>query len=100
MNLNAEKVARNGGVIPLESHSHQMRSALSACLALHNKAPAWWYGIVLGDSDDNSLASFLGMSKKELLDVLEVCGLVSWNSDRAVRVHAKCLSALNNNILI
>ena len=52
-------------------------------------APARWYGIVLGDSDDNSLVSLLVMSTKELLDVLEVCGLVSWNSDHVVKVYAR-----------
>ena len=54
-----------------------------------NQALAWWYGFVLEDSDDGSLASLLDMSLDELLNMLEICGLISRSSNGVVKVYAE-----------
>ena len=61
----------------MESLCDKMRSSLVACFAALNNKPAWWYGIVLEDSDEDSLAVLLGMNTKMLLKVLQVCGLIT-----------------------
>ena len=44
---------------------------------INNEIPYWHYGIMLVDLSASSLASLLGLSLDEQVNILEVCGLIN-----------------------
>ena len=57
-----------------------LRSTLKKLLnTINNEIPYWHYGILLADSSTSSLASVLGLHLDELVNILQVCGLVKIN---------------------
>ena len=46
---------------------------------INNENSHWYYGILLEDSSTSSLASLLGLSRNELVNILEICGLLNKN---------------------
>ena len=57
-----------------------LRCTLKSSLhTINNEIPHWYYGILLEDSGTSSLASLLGLSLDELVNILEICGLLNKN---------------------
>ena len=57
-----------------------LRFTLKSLLnTITNEILYWHYGIMLAESSTSSLASVLGLSLDELVNILEVCGLVNKN---------------------
>ena len=54
-----------------------LRSTLKKLLnTINNEIPHWHYGILLNNSSTSSLASVLGLSNDELVNILNASGLV------------------------
>ena len=57
-----------------------LRSTLKSLLnTINNEIPYWHYGIMLNNSSTSSLASLLGLSNDNLVNILKACGLVNEN---------------------
>ena len=57
-----------------------LRVTLKSSLdTINNENSHWYYGILLEDSSTSSLASLLGLSLDELVNILEICGLLNKN---------------------
>ena len=57
-----------------------LRSTLKTLLnTINNEIPYWHYGIMLNNSSTSSLASVLGLTLDEIVNILLVIGLVKIN---------------------
>ena len=67
---------------PREKYTLTLRSVLAKLLSsIDPKIGGWHYGILLPESNSSSLASLLQLSKKQLVNILHLCGLLSINKN-------------------
>jgi len=65
-----------------EKYTLTLRSILAKLLSsIDPKIGGWHYGILLPESNSSSLASLLQLSKKQLVNILHLCGLLSINKN-------------------
>ena len=64
---------------PLESYRTSLRNLLGAALREHRCSRKWHYAIDMVETDQDSLASYLGITHKQLRSLLLASGLASYH---------------------
>ena len=64
---------------PLESYRTSLRNLLGAALREHRCSRQWHYAIDMEETDQDSLASYLGITHKQLRSLLLASGLASYH---------------------
>jgi hypothetical protein len=67
---------------PLESYRTSLRYLLGAALCEHRCSRQWHYAIDMEETDQDSLASYLGITHKQLHSLLLASGLASYHGKK------------------
>ena len=67
---------------PLESYRISLRNSLGAALREHHCRRRWHYAIDMDETDQSSLASYLGIKHKKLRSLLLASGLESFHGNQ------------------
>ena len=79
---------------PLESYRASLQNLLGAALLEHCCSRQWHYAIDMEETDQDSLASYLGITHKQLHSLLLASGLASYHG-KQFRLHRSEGSSLS-----